>query len=180
FTDVKTTSTPMETQKPLLKDEDGEEVDVYIDRYQVNLNVSHLHAVKRIFREAQIHARVDGKEIVITKSSVKRDLRLSDEEGINCLPNSTIFEQLALMGKPKRKDTQVPQPSGHIESVVDEAVFKELGDSLVRVATTASRLKAEQDSDEAVHKELGDRLVRAATTASSLEVEQDSGNINKT
>ncbi|GJY83519.1 ribonuclease H-like domain-containing protein [Tanacetum coccineum] len=34
--------------------------------------------------------------------------------------------------------------------------------------------------DEAVHKELGDSLVRSATTASSLEAEQDSGNINKT
>ncbi|GKE00975.1 hypothetical protein Tco_1388958, partial [Tanacetum coccineum] len=34
--------------------------------------------------------------------------------------------------------------------------------------------------NEAVHKELGDSLVRAATTASSLEAEQDSGNINKT
>nr|GEZ14726.1 hypothetical protein [Tanacetum cinerariifolium] len=34
--------------------------------------------------------------------------------------------------------------------------------------------------DEAVHKELGDGLVRAATTASSLEAEQDSGNITKT
>ncbi|GKC36913.1 hypothetical protein Tco_1049297 [Tanacetum coccineum] len=34
--------------------------------------------------------------------------------------------------------------------------------------------------DEAVHKELGDSLVRATTTASSLEVEQDSGNITKT
>ncbi|GKC13145.1 hypothetical protein Tco_1009927 [Tanacetum coccineum] len=54
--------------------------------------------------------------------------------------------------KPKRKDTQVPQPSDPIESVADEAV----------------------------HKELGDSLVRAATTASSLEAEQDSGNINKT
>ncbi|GJS08108.1 hypothetical protein Tco_0364904 [Tanacetum coccineum] len=31
-----------------------------------------------------------------------------------------------------------------------------------------------------IHKELGDSLVRAATTASSLEVEQDNGNINKT
>ncbi|GJU95323.1 hypothetical protein Tco_1320079 [Tanacetum coccineum] len=34
--------------------------------------------------------------------------------------------------------------------------------------------------DEVVHKELGDSLVRAATTASSLEAEQDSGNITKT
>nr|GFA17969.1 hypothetical protein [Tanacetum cinerariifolium] len=33
---------------------------------------------------------------------------------------------------------------------------------------------------EAVHEELGDSLVRAATTASSLRVEQDSSNINKT
>ncbi|GJT20119.1 putative ribonuclease H-like domain-containing protein [Tanacetum coccineum] len=75
FTEVKTASTPIETQKPLLKDEDGEEVDVYMyrsmigslmyltssrpdimfavcacARYQVNPKVSHLHAVKRIFR----------------------------------------------------------------------------------------------------------------------------------
>ncbi|GJV46781.1 hypothetical protein Tco_1436993 [Tanacetum coccineum] len=54
--------------------------------------------------------------------------------------------------KPKRKDTQVPQSSDPIENVADEAI----------------------------HKELGDSLVRAATTASSLEAEQDSGNINKT
>ncbi|GJY30137.1 hypothetical protein Tco_0413632 [Tanacetum coccineum] len=65
----------METQKPLLKDEDGEEVDVYMymsmigslmyltssrpgimfvecacARYQVNPKVSHLHAVKMNFR----------------------------------------------------------------------------------------------------------------------------------
>ncbi|GKB52916.1 putative reverse transcriptase domain-containing protein [Tanacetum coccineum] len=32
FTEVKTASTPMETQKPLLKDEDGEEVDVHMYR----------------------------------------------------------------------------------------------------------------------------------------------------
>ncbi|GJR30428.1 putative ribonuclease H-like domain-containing protein [Tanacetum coccineum] len=50
FTEVKTASTPMETQKPLLKDENGEEVDVHMYRYQVNLKVSHLHVVKRIFR----------------------------------------------------------------------------------------------------------------------------------
>ncbi|GJR40813.1 ribonuclease H-like domain-containing protein [Tanacetum coccineum] len=75
FTNVKTASTPMETQKPFLKDEDGKEVDVHLyrsmigslmyltssrpdimfavcacARYQVNLKVSHLHAVKRIFR----------------------------------------------------------------------------------------------------------------------------------
>ncbi|GKE58680.1 hypothetical protein Tco_1497865 [Tanacetum coccineum] len=48
--------------------------------------------------------------------------------------------------KPKRKNTQVPQPSGFSKHVADEGVHKELGDSLVRVATTASSLEVEQDS----------------------------------
>ncbi|GJZ55645.1 putative ribonuclease H-like domain-containing protein [Tanacetum coccineum] len=75
FIDVKTASTPMETHKPLLKDADGEDVDEHLyrsmirspmyltssrpdimfvvcacARYQVNPKVSHLHAMKRIFR----------------------------------------------------------------------------------------------------------------------------------
>ncbi|GKB59924.1 putative reverse transcriptase domain-containing protein, partial [Tanacetum coccineum] len=39
-----------------------------------------------------------------------------------------------------------PQPSDPIENVADKAIHKELGDSLVRVATTASSLEAKQDS----------------------------------
>ncbi|GJR95108.1 putative ribonuclease H-like domain-containing protein [Tanacetum coccineum] len=75
FLGLQTASTPMETQKALLKDEDGEEVDVHLyrsmigsfmyltssrhdimfvvcacARNQVNPKVSHLHVVKRIFR----------------------------------------------------------------------------------------------------------------------------------
>ncbi|GJR21528.1 hypothetical protein Tco_0970055 [Tanacetum coccineum] len=54
--------------------------------------------------------------------------------------------------RPKRKNTEVPQPSGPTTNVVDEAINEEMDDS----------------------------LERAATTATSLDVEQDSGNINKT
>ncbi|GJX18038.1 putative ribonuclease H-like domain-containing protein [Tanacetum coccineum] len=75
FLGLQTARTRLETQKPLLKDEDGEEVDVHMyrsmigslmyltssrpdimfavcacARYQVNPKVSHLHVVKRIFR----------------------------------------------------------------------------------------------------------------------------------
>ncbi|GJR42457.1 hypothetical protein Tco_1310560 [Tanacetum coccineum] len=46
----------------------------------------------------KLHALVDGKKIIITESSVRKDLQLADEEGVDCLPNSTIFEQLTLMG----------------------------------------------------------------------------------
>ncbi|GJW09301.1 putative ribonuclease H-like domain-containing protein [Tanacetum coccineum] len=48
--------------------------------------------------EVQLQALVDGKKVIITKTSVRRDLQLEDAEGIECLPNADIFEQLALMG----------------------------------------------------------------------------------
>ncbi|GKE62589.1 hypothetical protein Tco_1512956 [Tanacetum coccineum] len=48
--------------------------------------------------------------------------------------------------RPKKKDTQVPQSSIPSDNVADEAVYKELDDSLVRAATTASSLEVEQDS----------------------------------
>nr|GFA28066.1 hypothetical protein [Tanacetum cinerariifolium] len=80
-------------------------------------------------------ARVDGKEIIITESSVRRDLRLAVEKGVDCLPNSTIFENLELMRNPKRNNTQVPQPSGSTKHVADEAVYKELDDNL-KIKTT--------------------------------------------
>ncbi|GKC25406.1 uncharacterized mitochondrial protein-like protein, partial [Tanacetum coccineum] len=75
FSDVKTSSTPMEIHKPLLKDADGEDVHEHLyksiigslmyltssrsdimffvcarARYQVNPKASHLHVVKRIYR----------------------------------------------------------------------------------------------------------------------------------
>nr|GEV59234.1 hypothetical protein [Tanacetum cinerariifolium] len=227
FSEVKNSSTPIETQKPLLKDEDDKEVDVHMYRsmigslmyltssrpdimfavcacvrYQVNPKVSHLHAVKRIFSdyagasldrkstiggcqflrcrliswqckkqtvvanstteaeyvaasscygqaktvngEGQLQALVDEKKIIITDSAIRRDLQLEDAEGVDCLPNAVIFEQLALMGKTKKKDTELPQTSVPT-SVANEAVNEEMDDSLERDATTATSLDAEQD-----------------------------------
>ncbi|GJV26601.1 putative ribonuclease H-like domain-containing protein [Tanacetum coccineum] len=43
-------STPIETQKPLVKDEEASDVDVHLYRFQVTPKTSHLSAVKRIFR----------------------------------------------------------------------------------------------------------------------------------
>ncbi|GKB80108.1 hypothetical protein Tco_0947003, partial [Tanacetum coccineum] len=41
FIEVKTASTPMETQKPLLKDEDGKEVDVHMYRSMIGSLMYH-------------------------------------------------------------------------------------------------------------------------------------------
>ncbi|GKD91135.1 hypothetical protein Tco_1366642 [Tanacetum coccineum] len=62
------------------------------------------------------------------------------------IESSTQPQKTQKHRKPKRKDTQVPQPSGPTDIVADKAVHKELGGSLVRAATTASSLEAEQDS----------------------------------
>ncbi|GJW74339.1 hypothetical protein Tco_0133709 [Tanacetum coccineum] len=53
---------------------------------------------KTVNGEVQLQALVDGKKIIITESTVRRDLQLEDAEGVDCLPNATIFKQLALMG----------------------------------------------------------------------------------
>nr|GEU60080.1 copia protein [Tanacetum cinerariifolium] len=69
ITNVKSASTPMEIEKPLLKDPDGEDVDVHIYR----------------------------KKVVITKDVICQDLRLNNADGVECLPTEEIFAELARM-----------------------------------------------------------------------------------
>ncbi|GJU80183.1 hypothetical protein Tco_1282548 [Tanacetum coccineum] len=69
-----------------------------------------------------------------------------DSEEENVSQTKTEKKTTEKPRKPKRKDTQVPQPSGPTNIVANEVVHKELGGSLVRAATTASSLEAEHDS----------------------------------
>nr|GEU59147.1 hypothetical protein [Tanacetum cinerariifolium] len=219
LTEGKSASTPIDVEKPLLKDLDREDVDVhtyrsmigslmYLNssrpdimfavcayvRFQVTPKASHLHAVKRIFRylkgkphlglwypkdspfdlvaysdsdyvgarldrksttggiqflgcrliswqckkqivvatsstEAEyvaaasgcaqvlwiqnqlldygLQALVDKKKVVISEAIIRDVLRLTDAEGVDCLPNEEIFTGLARMGyeKPSTKLT---------------------------------------------------------------------------
>ncbi|GKA52560.1 ribonuclease H-like domain-containing protein [Tanacetum coccineum] len=57
--------------------------------------------VKTVNGEVQLLALEDGKKIIITESTIRRDLQLKDAEGIDCLPNAANFEQLTLMGYEK-------------------------------------------------------------------------------
>ncbi|GJR95309.1 retrovirus-related pol polyprotein from transposon TNT 1-94 [Tanacetum coccineum] len=312
FIEVKTASEPMETQKPLLKDESGEEVDVHMyrsmigslmyltssrpdimfavcacARYQVNPKVSHLHAVKKIFRYLKgqpklglwypkdspfdLVAYTDSdyaraslerksttggcqflgcrliswqckKQTVVANSTTKAEYVAAsscDAEGVDCLPNATIFEHLTLMGS---KNTAWNEFSSTMTSVIIclatnqklnfskyifESMVKNLDNvgkflmyprfiqvfldkklegmathngiyiapshakkifgNMRRVGKGFSRREtllfqtmvvqdqAEMGEDEVVYKEMDDSLVRAATTATSLEAEQDRG-----
>ncbi|GJT66833.1 hypothetical protein Tco_1018313 [Tanacetum coccineum] len=64
----------------------------YIEQFWNTATSKTVNSVK------QIHAIVDGKAVVISESSVRNDLLFDDEDGITCLTNDDIFENLALMG----------------------------------------------------------------------------------
>nr|GEV50132.1 hypothetical protein [Tanacetum cinerariifolium] len=109
--------------------------------------------------EAQLRAKVDGKKVVISEASIRRDLQFRDEGGFNCLPNKVIFEQLTLIGKDFSGrvtplfPTMMVQAQEEMseESVVDKVVIEEMDDSLERATTTATSLDVEQDrGDEMV------------------------------
>ncbi|GJT53835.1 hypothetical protein Tco_0988889 [Tanacetum coccineum] len=46
-------------------------------------------------------------KVNITESIIRRDFQLEDANGIDCLPNATIFEQLTLIGMVKNVDSMV-------------------------------------------------------------------------
>ncbi|GKA80224.1 hypothetical protein Tco_0786820 [Tanacetum coccineum] len=69
------------------------------------------------FALTQIHAKVNGKAVVVSESSVRRDLHLNDEDGTACL------------------------------TVGDEAINEEMFDSMERAITTDASLDAAHDSD---------------------------------
>ncbi|GKB13092.1 hypothetical protein Tco_0847015 [Tanacetum coccineum] len=57
--------------------------------------------------ERQLQALIDKKKVIITETSIRSDLHLEDAGGTDCLPTTTIFEELARMGyeKPSQKLT---------------------------------------------------------------------------
>nr|GEV11592.1 retrovirus-related Pol polyprotein from transposon TNT 1-94 [Tanacetum cinerariifolium] len=86
FTDVKSASTPIETEKPLLK--------VLMKFWATATN-------KKVNDAIQLSALIDGKTVVITEDVIRRDLHLDDADGVECFPNEEIFAELARMGYEK-------------------------------------------------------------------------------
>nr|GEX26178.1 retrovirus-related Pol polyprotein from transposon TNT 1-94 [Tanacetum cinerariifolium] len=54
--------------------------------------------MKRVNKKEQIQALVDKTKVIITRDSIKSDLRFDDAEGTACLLNEAIFKGLARMG----------------------------------------------------------------------------------
>ncbi|GKE19870.1 hypothetical protein Tco_1431382, partial [Tanacetum coccineum] len=95
---------------------------------------------KTVTGKVKLQALVDGKKVIITETSVRRDLQLEDAEGIECLPNADIFEQLALMGFVQVfLDKQVGDMSTHDEIFVTPSHTKKVFGNMKRVGKGFSR-----------------------------------------
>nr|GEX00152.1 hypothetical protein [Tanacetum cinerariifolium] len=88
----------------------------------------------------KILATVNGILRTVTESSLKRNLKLQDEEGISSLPDTKLFENLTLMGyniSPNQKFT--------FQKVVDEPASLLRDVSQGEACPTDSGFKADQD-----------------------------------
>ncbi|GKB08060.1 putative ribonuclease H-like domain-containing protein, partial [Tanacetum coccineum] len=189
FVTMKTTSALIETNKALLKDEEAEDVDVHLyrsmigslmyltasrldimfvvcacARFQVTPKVSHLHAVKRIFRYLKGQPNL-GLWKSITGGCQFLGKRLISWQ---CKKQTVVANSTTKAEKAKRT-TEISQSSGPIPLVTDETIIKEWEDGMKRAATIASSLEAEQDSGNI------NRTQSMATLNESFPQETDSG-----
>ncbi|GJR66287.1 hypothetical protein Tco_0012352 [Tanacetum coccineum] len=119
----------------------------YIEQFWNTATSKTINSVK------QIHNIIDGKAVVISESLVRSDLLFDDEDGITCLTNDEIFENLELMGYEKLsiKLTFQKGPKLSVRLVVplnlkEIEVSIRRGDNVERAITTDSSLVAAQDS----------------------------------
>nr|GEW68322.1 putative ribonuclease H-like domain-containing protein [Tanacetum cinerariifolium] len=123
LTNEKSASTPIGTEKPLLKDPDaeilrkfrltnGKSASTPIDTEKPLLRILMfwtIVAVKKVNDITRLQSLVDKKKVVVTKATIRDALRLDDVEGVECFPNEEIFAELARMGyeKPSTKLTEL-------------------------------------------------------------------------
>ncbi|GJY71518.1 hypothetical protein Tco_0475221 [Tanacetum coccineum] len=202
FATVKTASTPIETNKALVKDKEAEAIYVHLyrsmigslmyltasrpdimfvvcacARFQVTPKTSHLHVVKRIFR----YLKGQSKLGLWYPRDSPFDLEAfsdSDYAGASLDRKSTTGEYV--VAAHCCGQSRIDERTCNIKQ---KCVMSQTPRQIKRGRDTKipqSSGPPEKVSNEAVHKELGDRMESAATTASSLEAKQDSGNINRT
>nr|GEY10645.1 hypothetical protein [Tanacetum cinerariifolium] len=115
LTEGKSASTPIDTEEPLLKDPDGEDVDVHTYRSMIRslmyLTSSRPDIMFASNDVTRLQALVDKKKVVITEATIRDALRLDDAEGVDCLPYEDIFAELA------RTDTAIQGDDVHELSI---------------------------------------------------------------
>ncbi|GKE13448.1 retrotransposon protein, putative, unclassified, partial [Tanacetum coccineum] len=156
---IRTASTPMETNKALTKDEDGEDIDVHLYRSMIG-SLMYLTSSR-----LDIMFSIVTMQVPAWTGNPQQETKIhANNESVIC-----VIKNLVYHSKTKHIEIRHHFIRDSYEKRQTEMVkihtYNNVADLLTKVFDVG---------DEAVHKELGDRMERAATTASSLEVEQDS------
>ncbi|GJZ11737.1 putative ribonuclease H-like domain-containing protein [Tanacetum coccineum] len=87
------------TASSLEAEQDSENPTIYTSLIQQFWETASASTLEN--EEMDITATIDGRVKTITEASIRRHLKLEDADGISSLPNTEIFEQLALMSSKK-------------------------------------------------------------------------------
>ncbi|GJU73323.1 hypothetical protein Tco_1264728 [Tanacetum coccineum] len=68
------------------------------DGFEQIVDFLNAHSIKYALMVNPTIYTLYNKKVIVLETSVRSDLQLEDAEGTECLPNTTIFEQLTLMG----------------------------------------------------------------------------------
>ncbi|GJW57516.1 putative ribonuclease H-like domain-containing protein [Tanacetum coccineum] len=137
-------------------------------------------------REVKITATIDGHSMTITEGSLRRHLKLDDQDGISSIPNSEIFEQLALMGYHTDSDKLTFQKGAfspqwrflihsilHCLSPKEDAQRRLLGSSLVVILPLLLSLESVEQYEEAFKGFFRDKKLALSTTLDDWVLEDD-------
>nr|GFA19895.1 hypothetical protein [Tanacetum cinerariifolium] len=76
----------------------GEKIELISELVKYQDHLAEILKIETTDQETKIIATVDSKPRTISESSLRRHLKLNDEEGIISLPDAELFENLSLMG----------------------------------------------------------------------------------
>nr|GEW70761.1 uncharacterized mitochondrial protein AtMg00810-like [Tanacetum cinerariifolium] len=94
----KSASTPIDTEKPLLKEPDGQTTtgkEISNPFMAGSLPKTILHTFIHDNDVTMLQALVDKKKVVVTEAAIREVLWLDDAEGVDCLSNKEIFIELS-------------------------------------------------------------------------------------
>ncbi|GJV01827.1 putative ribonuclease H-like domain-containing protein [Tanacetum coccineum] len=146
YTDVKSASTPVDLEKPLVKDGDANDVDGFSIELVAYTNSDYVRATQdrksttggcQFLGNKLIYWQCKKQTVVATSTTEAKYVAAAR----CCGQNQKHLGMSKEVGTPRYLSLVVP-----LKKVSDEAVHKELGDRMERASTTASCLEAEQDS----------------------------------
>ncbi|GKA02645.1 hypothetical protein Tco_0675426 [Tanacetum coccineum] len=123
--------------------------------------------------EVKIHATIDGHSLSITEGSLRRHLKLADQDGITSLPNSEIFKQLALMGYHTDSDNKLSKGTIFTSMSLSDADFQEKASTdteLFIQEVTPTEVIQDQEGSEKASDEVSTAGAKKGTASEEVPI----------